>query len=440
MRDELEVGGHARGLLRVREQRPCRQRDQVARRLESPDDHDLEVRLDLLARQPLAVDLGVEHARQQGVVGGVAEPLEDRRHGLVDLLAGAVRDALLLLVALEVRGPERELVEPAPQRLLVDRVAQARGALQHINRERFGEVAGELDLTAVHEAVDQFVRDRCDHLGRVMADRLVAEPGLDDRSDPLVIRPFRAEQVLPERPVERRRLCLGSEDIGHLDHLAHVVPAGDEPEPDRLDPRDRLVGAQARVYRVRVALEVLDRHRGANRRGLRHDVLLKAISSYVAAASAAWPTSSLASSSCSVRYARSSSVIRVSASAQSPPIAPNVPSSGRRVSMSGMNAICRPTIATWSAPARCAAVASEATSPPSPLSLTVSGIETASRTASVASVTASGESARATDPGRLSPACGADRLSSSHRNPAASTSRANPGSASGSAGITLATA
>src|SRR4051794_6229283 len=54
--DELRVGTHLLQLLWMGQDRPHRQRDQVGRGLQPPDDHHLEVRLDLLPRQPLSLD------------------------------------------------------------------------------------------------------------------------------------------------------------------------------------------------------------------------------------------------------------------------------------------------------------------------------------------------------------------------------------------------
>src|SRR4051812_2331989 len=127
-----------------------------------------------------------------------------------------------------------------------------------------------------------------------MADRTAPKPRRDDALDPIVIVALGRQQVVAEGPAQRRRLRLAREHLGRPVDRVHVVPARDEPEADRLDPRDRLLLAQARIDRVRVAFQVGDADGRPDRGGLAHALLLTAASSYDIELSAASPTTSRA--------------------------------------------------------------------------------------------------------------------------------------------------
>ena len=81
-----------------------------------------------------------------------------------------VRNLLLCRVGLEVRGAGRQVDEPAAKGLL-GHVLEAQGAPERPGGERLSELGDEVDLAPAGEGVDQLVRERRDHLVRVVADR-----------------------------------------------------------------------------------------------------------------------------------------------------------------------------------------------------------------------------------------------------------------------------
>ena len=93
------------------------------------------------------------------------------------------------------------------------RRVQPERALQHAHRERLGELGHQVDAAALGER-RRSARSRSARSPRRGSGRSVGpERRVDDRADAVVVLALRAEQVLAERPVQRRGLGLAGEDV-----------------------------------------------------------------------------------------------------------------------------------------------------------------------------------------------------------------------------------
>ena len=129
-----------------------------------PGDEEEEADVeDVLAGEPVALDLGVEEVRQEVVASLHLALVED----LVEVLVDRVGD-LLLVVAGLLRSPYSFPVtwsgRMMPSFMVRKRSSSSRGRPEQgeedLRGERDGELLGEVDLAPVDEAVDEVVDER----------------------------------------------------------------------------------------------------------------------------------------------------------------------------------------------------------------------------------------------------------------------------------------
>ena len=149
------------------------------------------------------------------------------------------------------------------------RVREPERAGHDRRRQRAGEAAPQLALPGGRERVQQQGGLLAHRAGQRLAHG--AEPQRRDEGRPVavVLGPVEREHARPDDPRGREPRVLDRERLRVAHRGEREVAARDEPAVDRRQPRDRLALAQAGQQRVRRALELLDRRRGADREASR---------------------------------------------------------------------------------------------------------------------------------------------------------------------------
>ena len=235
--------------LRVRQQRPDRQRDQVARLLQPARQHQLGVRDDLVAascgRRRRRAASPTAPSRRARAPAGRGSPRSPRPARALAVSADACFSGSPSKLA-------RPTIMPAFQRLRSSHGTSSSPSMKRSDRIDIGSASSGTGRPRPAPRTRRSARARAGGSCRRCAPRPRAGGTAPRRpADAFLVRALRAEHVLAHRAVERRGVGLGREHLGRLVDVLHVLEPRHQPQLDRGDPRDGLVVAQARVDRDR---------------------------------------------------------------------------------------------------------------------------------------------------------------------------------------------
>ena len=229
VRDELGVLDELAPLLGVLGQEGEHAVERGRDRVEPGDEEEEADVEDVLAAEPVALDLGVEEVREQVVLPLVLTLVED----LVEVVVDRVGDLLLVVAGLlrpvELPGHVVRADDPVLHGEeaveLVER--QAEQGEEDLGGERDGELLGEVHLAPVDEAVDEVVDERGD---LVVHERHLArgEDRVEQLAELLVLRRVDLERDHRPLVLEVDRVHVGREDLGMAQRLRDLLLAREE--------------------------------------------------------------------------------------------------------------------------------------------------------------------------------------------------------------------
>ena len=198
-------------------------------RVEAGDEEQEADVQDVLAGEPVTLDLGVEEVREQVVLPLHLALVED----LVEVVVDRVGDLLLVVAGLlrsvelagDVVGPDDAVLHGEEPVQLVE--GQAEQGEEHLGGERDGELLGEVHLAPVDEPIDQVVDQLGDlvvHQGHLAG----GEERVEELAELLVVRRVDLQRDHGPLVLEVDRVHVGGEDLGVPERFVDLRPARQE--------------------------------------------------------------------------------------------------------------------------------------------------------------------------------------------------------------------